>query len=270
MRREVFETGGPVKLDVRVPAGAVEIETHPGTTTELELDVAGDADAGRELLERATIEHREGQDEVVVHVRDRGRGVFGLFRNLDVRVAVRAPVGSSVKFETASADLRARGTLGSLDATTASGDAEVEELTAELEVSTASGDVDVRSVGGPARVNTASGDVELGVVRRPVSVKSASGDVTIESAETDVEIRTASGDQRVAAVTAGCVDLQSMSGDITVGVRRGSNVWVDGRAMSGELTSELELGDEAPPDDGAPLVELRATTMSGDVHLGRA
>jgi hypothetical protein len=39
--------------------------------------------------------------------------------------------------------------------------------------------------------------------------------------------------------------------------------------MSGDLSSELELEDEAPADD-APLVELRATSMSGDVKVLRA
>src|SRR5256885_1566725 len=68
---------------------------------------------------------------------------------------------------------------------------------------------------------------------------------------------------------AAAVELQSASGDIKVGIRQGSNVWVDARAMSGDLSSELELGDDARGDD-APLVELRATSMSGDVRVARA
>jgi hypothetical protein len=67
----------------------------------------------------------------------------------------------------------------------------------------------------------------------------------------------------------GSVELQSMSGDIRVGIREGSNVWVDARAMSGDLSSELELSDEQSPDD-APLVELKASSMSGDVNVVRA
>ena len=82
-------------------------------------------------------------------------------------------------------------------------------------------------------------------------------------------MRTASGDQRIGAVAAGSVDVQSMSGDISIGIRQGSNVWVDARAMSGDLSSEVELGDEPPAED-APLVELRATSMSGDVTVRRA
>src|SRR5207248_2788272 len=94
-------------------------------------------------------------------------------------------------------------------------------------------------------------------------------DVQVDDAGAGVKIRTASGDQRIGGVTAGSVELQSMSGDISIGIRQGSNVWVDARAMSGDLSSELELGDEQPADD-APLVELRAASMSGDVNVVRA
>jgi len=93
--------------------------------------------------------------------------------------------------------------------------------------------------------------------------------VQVDDAGAGVKIRTASGDQRIDGVTAGSVELQSMSGDISVGIRQGSNVWVDARAMSGDLSSELELDDEQPADD-APLVELRAASMSGDVNVVRA
>jgi len=124
-------------------------------------------------------------------------------------------------------------------------------------------------VGGDAVVNTASGDVELGRVVGEAVVKTASGDVTVREGGRAVNVSTASGDQRVGAVTAGAVTLQSASGDIGVGIREGSNVWVDARAMSGRTRSELEL-DDVPPAGDAPLVELRATSMSGDVSVSRA
>jgi hypothetical protein len=39
--------------------------------------------------------------------------------------------------------------------------------------------------------------------------------------------------------------------------------------MSGDATSELDVGDEPPEGDG-PTVELRATAMSGDITILRA
>jgi DUF4097 and DUF4098 domain-containing protein YvlB len=82
-------------------------------------------------------------------------------------------------------------------------------------------------------------------------------------------VRTASGDQQLRSVVEGTVELASASGDIRVGIKQGSRLWVDARSMSGDVSSELEVGDEVPEEDG-PLVELKVTAMSGDVEVVRA
>jgi DUF4097 and DUF4098 domain-containing protein YvlB len=264
MRSERFDTPGEVTLDIRVPAGRVAVETTTRPTTEVDLDVVGNGD---DLLEEARIELRETRDghEVVVELDARS----SFWTHVDVRLTLRAPDGAHLRLETASADLRGRGRLGSVEAKTASGDIELDEITGDAVAKAASGDVNVRAVGGSAVVNTASGDVELGRVADEVVVKTASGDVTIGDAGAAVNIATSSGDQRIGGIRSGSVNVQSASGDISIGIRQGSNVWVDARAMSGDLSSELELGEE-PPAEGAPLVELRATSMSGDVMVRRA
>jgi len=268
MRRETFETPGELTLEVRVPTGRIEIEAVDGTTTEVELDVRG-GDEAAELLEEARIELREsrGGHEVVVEVESRRWS--RLWRRLDIRLRIVAPEGANLRLSTASGDLRARGQLGWLEAEAASGDMEVDELSGDATVKAASGDVSVATVGGAANINTASGDIKLGHIAGDLAVKAASGDVTVGEARGDATISTASGDQRIEAVTAGKVDLKSMSGDIKIGIRQGSNVWVDARAMSGDLSSEVALGDDPPAED-APLVELRAASMSGDIEVLRA
>jgi hypothetical protein len=270
MRRETFETPGEVTLDLRVPSGRIDVETAPGTTTEVELDARGSDDQVRQLLDDARIELREsgGGHEVIVDVEVR-RGL-GFLRKLDVRLRVRAPDGVRLRAESASADLRGRGRFGSLHAKAASGNLDLDEVSGDAQVEAASGDVRLAAVGGATDISTASGDIRLGRVKGPLSVRAASGDIHVDEAG-DAKVRTASGDQRILAVAEGSVELQSMSGDITVGVRKGSNLWVDARAMSGDLNSEVAL-DDAPPavEDGTPLVELRATSMSGDIDVVRA
>ncbi len=269
MRRETYETPGRVKLDLRAPAGRIDVETVPGTKTEVELEVLGGG--GADLLDDARIELRETGDghEVVVHVGNRGFGRF--WQRADVRLSVRAPADAHLKVSGASADIRARGRLGSLEAEAASGDIEVDDVAGDATARTASGDVTIRSAGGSVSVNSASGNAQLGKIGGAVTVKTASGDARIEEAATDVEIATASGDLRLDAVTSGKVDLKSASGDMRIGIREGSSLWVDARAMSGDLSSEVELGD-APadgPGDG-PHVELHAVSMSGDISVVRA
>jgi len=271
MRREAFDTPGEVTLDLRVAQGRVELEAVPGgTTTEVELDARGNDEEVSALLEEARLEARERQGgyEVVVHVEDKRRLGFGFWRKVEIRLKISVPEGAKVQFEGASADVRGRGRFGELEADSASGDVDFEDVAGDATVNSASGDVTVRSIDGSAEVNTASGDLELGRVGGDLVAKTASGDVKVD-AGAGVKIRTASGDQRIGGVTAGSVELQSMSGDISIGIRQGSNVWVDARAMSGDLSSELELGDDQPADD-APLVELRAASMSGDVNVVRA
>jgi DUF4097 and DUF4098 domain-containing protein YvlB len=142
-------------------------------------------------------------------------------------------------------------------------------VTGDAVVKSSSGDVSVREAGGDAVIATASGDVDLGRVGGEAQVRSASGDVLISEAGTAVTVQTASGDQQVDCATEGSVVLQSASGDMSVGIRRGSRLWVDARSVSGETSSELDVSD-APVDDDGPLVEVRATAMSGDIRILRA
>src|SRR5213078_758022 len=225
---------------------------------EVELDARGGADQVRELLDDARIELRDtgGGHEVIVDVETRRGLGFGFLRKLDVRLRIRAPEGARMRAETASADLRGRGRFGELHAKAASGDLDLDEISGDAQVEAASGDVRLGDIGGATDISTASGDIRLGRVKGPLNARAASGDIHIDEAG-DAKVRTASGECSV--------ERQSMSGYITVGIRQGSNLWVDARAMSGDLSSEVALDDVPPAEDGAPLVEPRATSMSGDI-----
>lgn len=263
MISESFETPGAVALDIRCASGEIVIETSESAATDVEVDAAA------ELLEATRVEERQvgERHEVLVHV-PRRSGF--LRRDADARIAVRAPEGAAVRVDAVSADTRAHGRLGPVHVTSASGDVELPRVESAT-IRTASGDVDVEDVAADASVNTASGDVAIRRVGGEANVKSASGDVSLAEAAGDVGISTASGDQTLGAVAQGRVELRSASGDIHVGIAQGSGVWVDARSLSGDTTSELELGhDEPAADEGGPIVELRAMAMSGDVRIVRA
>ena len=137
-------------------------------------------------------------------------------------------------------------------------------------MNTASGDVQIRSIGGEAKINSASGDVILREVKGELSVNSASGDVLVREAGSSVgdqhRLRRPGDRQRRQT---GKVTLKSASGDLKVGIREGTSLWVDARSRSGEVRSELPVSD-LPPDGNGPSVELRANTMSGDITVARA
>ena len=61
----------------------------------------------------------------------------------------------------------------------------------------------------------------------------------------------------------GRIELKAISGDVLVGIRRGSRVFVDANTVSGSTTSELELGDApAPARNRAPRRKARSSSSS--------
>jgi DUF4097 and DUF4098 domain-containing protein YvlB len=170
---------------------------------------------------------------------------------------------------TKSADVDIRDRVAALNVQTASGDVRAADVTGGVNVRSASGDVSIRTVGSGLNVQTASGDVEVDVARGPANVQTASGDISIREAYDNVNATTVSGDQDHGAVMTGHVSAQSVSGDLTIGVRRGSTVFLDCNTLSGDTHSDLELTGDTPAGDG-PLVEVHAKSVSGDIHITRA
>jgi hypothetical protein len=241
VRSETFHTPGELAVRVRIPAGRVDIETVAGEETRVELQ----SDPGVE--EEAVITARGG--EVVVEIEER-RLLF-LRTAPDARVRVTCPPGARLELRGISTDFTARGDVGRADVKTVSGDVELGRVEGDLEVKTTSGDVAADAVSGRATVQSISGDVRVGEAGGPVTAQTVSGDV------------------RLASVREGAVTLKSVSGDMQIGIRAGSSLWVDANSISGDTTSELAVGD-TPPEGEGPLVELRATAMSGDIRIVRA
>jgi hypothetical protein len=273
MLSETYQTPGELKLSLAIPSGDIEIETALGDSTRIELDAL--TDSARELLKDTRIELRDrGADghEVVLEVPSSRSGFFISFgRGPDFRLRVTCPPGADLDAQTKSADVHARGEFGSVIVKTASGDVDLGEITGDARVKTASGDVAVDEVHGTTSIQTASGDLSVQRARGEVTGQLVSGDIWIRDALTSVSLNTVSGDVRLDAAMEGVVHVNAISGDINIGVRRGSRVYVDCNTISGSMSSELELSD-APPQAGepGPEIEVRAKTVSGDVSLVRA
>lgn len=261
-----FDTPGRVELDLHIPSGEIRVETADIATTTVEIGGERDPDAVRvELSETSEGGHR-------VSVRQRER------RHHSVRVRVVTRDGAHLRSETGSADLTARGRLGSLSHRSGSGDLAFGRVDGDIVLKVASGDVRGEMVGGGLSVDSASGDVQIGSVGGDLSAHLASGDLRVGSVGGSAKATSASGDISVGAVSWGSASLTSMSGDITVGVRPGTQVWLDLSTVSGSAASELDPVEvpapPPPPDPGAapsegPVLELRASSVSGDVRVTR-
>ena len=275
MRTETFSTPRPLAVRVKLPRGDVQVET--ADVEETTVSLTGSSERARQQIEQALVrlDDRGDRDELVVDA-DTDDFSFGgrirlsiSFGDKDaIRVRVVCPHGVDLSVETGSADTRATGRFGSVTTKTGSGDVSVDEVEHDAEVKVASGDVRIDRVGGSLKVQTAAGDVAAGPVAGRAQVKTAAGDVNLKEVASDVAVTSASGDVIVGAVTQGTVELKSVSGDLVVGIRRGSRVWMDVKTVTGDARSELDAGVD---DDGeGPLVELKATAMSGDIRIVRA
>jgi hypothetical protein len=264
---ETFQTPEPIELELRVPSGTVEVDAGDTQETTVDLEAMSDDDASRAAVESARIELHGGR--LLVDVPEQKVWGISFGRGAQVRLRVRTPAGARVLLSTRSADARLRGRLARLDAQTTSGDVEVEQVDGDALVRSVSGDLDIGRVAGELELASTSGDATVARAEGPLQANMISGDVTVREAESSARVKTVSGDQRLDVVSQGDVDLRSVSGDIVVGVRRGSRVWIDANSVSGNLRSDLDLSDSRPEGEGT-MVELRARTVSGDLRVGRA
>jgi Putative adhesin len=234
--RYEFATPEPPRLQVSVSDGRVEIETGPRADTVVTVE-------GRDV-EELGVEQR-GREIVVERGKRFGRGGG----SYDVRIL--APEGADAELALVSADVRGTGRFG------------------EVRVRNASGDVLLDSVRGRLDLSSVSGDVVVQAATRGGAIRTASGDVVVRVAGERLGLITASGDLVIDAIAEGALDLKSASGDMRIGIAAGSRLHVDARSLSGETTSDLEILGVETTTEG-PLVELRATSMSGNIRIVRA
>jgi hypothetical protein len=268
----VFDTPGSVSLQIKLPSGRVVVTTADEPRTTVELVPVGRR--GRDAIEGIEVraEQRAGGHAIVVDEKSRIRlGPIRIAWSGDVEARVTCPPGADLELTGASTDLRVEGELGDVRARTASGDVELDRVAGRLEVTTASGDVRAVSFAEVGTVTSVSGDLRLDEVGASLTARTVSGRVQLGSVRAPVAVSTTSGDVLVDAVAAGEARIQSISGDVRIGVARGTRVWIDAASVSGRLDSQLGLAEgPGAADEAGEVVPLHVKTVSGDVDIVRA
>jgi DUF4097 and DUF4098 domain-containing protein YvlB len=255
-----FPVNGPLRADLELAAGVVEVDLRPTDEVRVELEaLERDSDAAREQIASAYVACDHGRLEVRVPKRRR--------RDAPLRMQVLMPALSAAHVRTASADVSARGELAAFEAKTASGDVVAKDRSDTAAVQTASGDIRLGDVSGEVELQTASGDVVVGSVGGVATVSTASGDVRVASVSHDARLRTASGDVTVGCAYDGELSVNSVSGDVRIGVGSGVGTWLDLVTVSGDSRCTLMQEDEGDAD---AVLRVSCRTVSGDilVHSG--
>jgi len=261
-----FETPEPISIviDLDLAVGEVRVLAAERTDTVVEVRPSRpNRRADVRLAERTTVDFADGE----LRVRAEGRQPRGLRTTGSVDVTVEAPAGSRLVCLAAVAQVYGTGRLGSCRVETHAGNVALER-TGDLDVSTSAGDVRVTAVEGAAVVRSTKGVAELGEVTGQVRVAGVHGDIRIGRAAAGVEVRTVRGDVRVAEVVRGLVDLNTVAGQLDVGIREGTAVKLDLSSISGGVRNELST--VAGPQDGEEIAEVRARAAHGQIVIHRA
>jgi hypothetical protein len=258
-----FPTPRPVTAVVKLPVGALAITAEERDTAVVDVEPYDDRPASREAAERTTVDLHG--DTLTVSAPDGG----WLGRHpASLLVTIHVPLDSRLRLRTASASTACRGRYSSVDVSGAAGHVYLEHVTGDARVKVDSGDVTAGRIDGEFQVSGAAGDVNAQHVGGPVDASVASGSIDIGSADAGVKAKTASGRVRIGAARRGTVKVRTASGDVAVGVRSGTGVWLDLDTISGRTTNDLDMTGGGGGEAGHDLsVEVR--TASGDIAISR-
>ena len=239
-----------------------------------EVQVTGHLGSG---VERLDVESSGGRTLVKV-VLPRGSHRDG---NADLEVSV--PKGSSVEVSAVSADVSSRGVLGTQRLITVSGEVTADIAGNESEVRSVSGDVTVRGNGQAMslRATSVSGSIDVTNTAGKLGVVTVSGDARVQMGDTsEIRGRTTSGSLEVSGKLTrdGRVDVEAVSGDITLRVSAPGGLSAEIESFSGDIESCLAGGKPERVSKYGPGTRLnirtvesgarvRAKTLSGDVDI---
>jgi DUF4097 and DUF4098 domain-containing protein YvlB len=281
---KTFEMSDPIAVTLEIGMGEVGIDASDrtdGTVEVLPSDPRKKADVA--AAEQTRVEFANGHLLIKSPKGGWKQWVSWSSGSVDVRIAL--PTGSRVRADTGAGTLRSTGRLGEsrfrtgagnidlddvgpLDLKTGVGDVSVDRAHGKAQLSSGSGSIRIGSIDGPLVVKNANGNTWIGEVTGEARISAANGTITVDRAREGVVAKTANGDVRLADVAHGAVVAQSAFGQVDVGVREGSAVWLDLDTKFGTVESELDASSSPGAND--EVVEVHAHTSYGDISVRRA
>jgi hypothetical protein len=212
---------------------------------------------------------------------DRPDGRYGR-DDSEARLKLRVPAGARLAVDTVSADIVVAGVRGEQDLESVSGTVGTQAFDAPVTAASVSGDVTVTGSGGKAKVKTenVSGSATVTGVRGSYEGEVVSGGIqaTIAAAE-EIEVDSVSGEVTVNAelTSSARVEMESVSGTITLNLKPPVNADFDIESFSGDIdvcfgpkarqVSKFTPGSELSFTQGKGDARIELQTLSGEIRV---
>ena len=294
-----FDTPEPISVRIDLPGGDVRIIASDRTDTVVEVRHGDDDDeeaavqveyvGGNLVVTSASRQSSEpprhrGGNLIVEAVKQLSRSML-TGGCASVQVTIELPAGSDVRGQTDGGGFDCSGRLGEVrlrtdygdirldqagpvDLASDSGEISVARVTGHAEIASASGEITVHQIDGTASIRNDDGESHIRDITGDLRLISDSGDMTVDRVHGAVEAKSVDGSVRIGEVTRGSVVLASDSGDVEVGITRGTAAWLDVSTANGSLRNSLDPHDSAEGSD--EVVEVHARSHDGDIVIRRA
>jgi DUF4097 and DUF4098 domain-containing protein YvlB len=268
-----FDTPAPIRATIEMIVGDLRVAATDRATTAVEVRPSDpQVPLDVKAAEQTRVEFSDGHLLVKTPKTLKSLGVLRKTGSIDVQISV--PAGSQVRADAAVAAYHFTGAHGELQLRTATGDVEVDHA-ATLTVTTGAGAIVAQSVAGDAHATTATGTIRLGAAGGTVTVKNSNGDSWIGSAggdlrakaangdvvtgpvRGDVDAATANGNIRIGAVHRGSVSVRTATGELEVGIARGTSAYLDLHTQFGKVINDLDSTGAPGPDEQNVRVHAR-------------
>jgi hypothetical protein len=267
-----------MSVRVEIQLGRIDVLATAREDVSVEVLPSNPSRAGDRAAAEATRIDRVGDTLAV-----KGPVKFNLFGRGDsvdvvVEVPERSDVAATVKYGTARlaghfGAVRAAVPYGEFSLDSAErlefegghGDYRVTHVEADAEIEFKSGSVRVGDVGGRLRLKGSDGPIAVDRVVGPAELTTSSGGIELGTAESGATVRSAYGPVRVREAARGTVRIDGSYGNVEVGVRHGTAVWLDATSQHGVVRTDLSA--DAGPADGDDTLELRLRTGYGSIAI---
>lgn len=268
-----------LRIDIQI--GLVEVLATTRDDVSVNVSPSNPSRGGDRAAAEAVRVDRSGTSVVVKG--PHRRNLFGKGDSITVRIEVpeHTDVNAVVKYGSARLSGRFGSVHGevpygelSLDAADrlelegGYGEYRIGHVATDADITFKAGRMRVGQVGGRLRLTGADGPITVDQLDGPAELVTSSGGIEVGTTSADATIRAAYGSVCVREAVRGTLRVDGSYGNVEVGVRRGTAVWLDATSQHGDVRTDLST--DAGPATGDDTLELHLRTGYGSIHVNHS